>query len=405
MLFFAYAGIFPLYFGWDEYRYYMGVQNKEVILKMFACSSWTIVTMVLGFNFCRHILNFRFYLVSTGLRSFTCREKIITFTLFSVCLIVLAVYLSKLPSIALFVVMNKLGTDEIGAARSLMGNDFAGKLHWYNLFMRDALNVVTFAFFANWLVKKGKINFIFFLLSALAASFSAIMATEKGPFAWFLIGLFLVHVFVVSRGVYPIKSIVKLAFCLLSFLVVFYLNFMGSTEIGSALLSVLSRAITGGIDPAYFYLEHFPKSEDFLLGQSLPNPGGLLPFTPYPLTKEASLWMIPDNALKGIVGSAPTVFWAELYANWGMYGVLLIPFIIGIGLYSISAFVNKLECNPLKVGLMVWLALHLKNLSESGISEFLVDTSLTVILALVLLMTFLANKCRFKIKGYNWGTY
>lgn len=400
MLFFAYAGILPLYFGWDEYRYYIGIQDQKLVLKIFLFSSWTIITMTLGFVFCRYVLGVKIIQSSTKTRSFHAKESIATYALFLACLIVLALYLSKLQSIALFVAMSNAGGD-IGASRSLMGNDFAGKYHWYNLFMRDVLNVVAFSFYANWLVNRKKVGFIIFVAAALAASFSAIMASEKGPFAWCLIGLFLVHVFVVSDGKYPVKSIIKLVFSLLVILVLFYIYFMGSSDVGSALLSILSRVFTGGIAPAYYYLEHFPSMVDFLLGKSLPNPGGLLPFEPYHLTAEASFWIYPDNAIKGIVGSAPTVFWGELYANWGIFGVLLIPFFVGIGVFIISYLVDKLESTPLKVGFIVWLALHLKNLSESGISGFLADTYFVIIFILILLITALANSGRIKYKSFR----
>ena len=398
MLTFAYAGILPLYFGWNEYCYYIGVQNQAIILKMFACSSWTILTMVCGFIFCRNILNLQIAQCCAEIRCLTYKETFFICLLFILCLLVLALYLSKLPSIALVVAMNNAGADEIGAARSLMGNDFAGKYHRYSLFMRDALNIVTFAFFGNWLVKKGKCEFLLFIFAAVFAAFSAIMASEKGPFAWFLIGLFLVRVLVVSGGKYPLKSILTLTFGLFVFLILFYIYFMGTSEIGSTLLSILSRAFTGGIAPAYFYLEHFPHVEDFLLGRTLSNPGGLLPFEQYELTKEASLWINPEHALKGIVGSAPTVFWGELYANWGIHGVLLIPFIVGIGLFLISLLLNKLENTPLKTGLVIWLALHFKNLSETGISGFLLDTTLMVIVLLVLFVIVLAHDGRVKFK-------
>ena len=209
------------------------------------------------------------------------------------------------------------------------------------------------------------------------------------------------HVSVVSDGKYPVKSIFKLVFSLLAILVLFYIYFMGSSDAGSALLSILSRVFTGGIAPAYYYLEHFPNMVDFLLGKSLPNPGGLLPFEPYHLTAEASFWIYPDNAIKGIVGSAPTVFWGELYANWGIFGVLLIPFFVGIGVFIISYLVDKLESTPLKVGFIVWLALHLKNLSESGISGFLADTYFVIIFILILLITALANSGRIKYKSFR----
>lgn len=399
MFVFAYAGILPLYFGWDEYRFITGIQDQSIILKMFFFSSWSIFAMVIGFVYSKNIFGLKGHFHSLGLiRSLSGKERFVVFTLFLICLGVLALFISKLTSIALFVALaNEEGLRESGVARSLMGNAFPGKYHWYKVFMHEALNFVTFTLFANWLVKRGKVNLFLFLVALLSASFSAVMAIEKGPFAWLLIGLFLVYASVLYSGKYPLKSFFKLSLVLLGFLSVFYIYFMGSSNVGTAVQSIFSRAFTGGIAPAYHYLEYFPGNHDFLIGRSFPNPGGIMPFESYNLTVEVSNLMYPENAGKEIVGSAPTVFWAEMYANFGVFGVLFAPFIVGIALYVMAELLNKLENTPIKVGLIVWFALHFKNLSETSLSGFIMDTYLIIILGLVVSITLVSNNGKFKI--------
>ena len=167
-----------------------------------------------------------------------------------------------------------------------MGNAFSGKYHWYNFFMLHVLNFVTFSFFAHWLIRKNKTSFLLFISTFLVASVSATIATAKAPFAWLLIGLFLVYTIVRNAGVYPVKGFLKFIGALTGIMIVFYIFFMGSKNIAAGLSSLIARIFSGGLAPAYFYLEIFPKHHNFLWGLSFPNPGGLLFHEPYRLTVE-----------------------------------------------------------------------------------------------------------------------
>ena len=201
-----------------------------------------------------------------------------------------------------------------------------------------------------------------------------------------------------ARRVNSFLSISKLAVPMLGVLVLFYVYFMGSHNPIAALMSVFSRAFTGGIQPAYHYLEFFPEHHGFLLGRSFPNPAGLLPFEPYRLTVEIMNWRFPDLAGTGVVGSMPTVFWGELYANFRVVGVIIMPFFVGIGLYVISFFASKLENTPFKVGLLVWLILHYKTLAETGISGFIIDFYLFGVVGVILLLMILTNNFKIKLQ-------
>ena len=53
MIVFDYVGILLLYFGWDNYSYYaLGVQNKHIVLKVFAFTSWSNCSFSVWNNIC-----------------------------------------------------------------------------------------------------------------------------------------------------------------------------------------------------------------------------------------------------------------------------------------------------------------------------------------------------------------
>ncbi len=393
---FAYIGVLPLYFGWDEFRVAMGITDKEVLLKVFLGNSLAILFIPVGIYFSTMV--FGYSMETYDYRGLDSKEGMFLFFLFLVSSFVLFLYIAKVPQLALVVAITE-GAAESKVARSLMGNDFSGSYHWYSLFMKHLLTLSTYAFFANYLISKTIKSKLIFIVAFVLASLSALISAEKAPFIWLLIGLFLVYSLVRKNGSYGTGKILLISAIMVGFLVVFYTIFMGVEDINVAVLSVFSRAFTGGIAPAYYYFEFIPTHQDFLLGRTFPNPGGLLPFEPYRLTVEVVNWKFPSVVEKGIVGTAPTVFWAEMYANFSWFGVLISPFIVGFLLHLLYLKFNTLENTPIKAGLIIWLAMHYMHLSDTSLSGFIVD--IVFIFVTIFTIGIIAVSNNFRIKYFS----
>lgn len=396
---FAYIGLFPLYFAWDDYRFYgEGIQDSVLVLKAFLFTCLTIFMLLVGMSFSKLIFHLDLTPeLDVNYRDLNRKEVYLLFCLLLFSFFVLILYLNAVPKVAIFTLINE-GVIAASSARSSMANGFTGKYHWYSLIMHDLLNLITFCFFAAWLRHRYKNYLILFLISLIFSIFTAIMAIHKAPLIWLIIGLFFVYTLYKSKGEVPIFSIIKLATISILFLIISYMYFMGTDTVAVAFKALFSRAFTGGIAPSYYYLEYFPQVHDYLYGTSFPNPGGIFPFTPYALTVEVNNWKFPFLVEQGIVGSAPTIFWAESYANFGIPGVVIIPFVVGVLLAVIANVVNKLENTPIKIGLIVWLVLHYFHLSDSGISGYLFDFYLFGISLFVILLIVLSNNLKLRYK-------
>ena len=171
-----------------------------------------------------------------------------------------------------------------------------------------------------------------FIISFLFCVFSLTMASQKAPVIWYFAGLFFVHLIINNKGKIPIRGSLKLAFVGLSILVCFYIVFMGVESPLKALTSIFSRAFGGSLGSAYFYLEYFPHEHDFLLGQSIKNPGGILPYQPFEITKELMNWRSSGLQEKNIIGSSPAVFWAKPMQIF-QYSVFLLCQLLLVVLY------------------------------------------------------------------------
>lgn len=398
LLLVKFIGVFPLYYKLDEYRVAFGVVNKELILYMTLATSYSIMAFLAGaiilkmaygykrLKFTRDDHNiiigkYEFSVASVG---------------FIVVFFILLHYLSKVPAVALIVAI--MGNVSEGAvARSMMGNDFEGSYHWYSLFMHDVSSMLCFGAFAAYLLSSRKTYFFLFVILFIYCAFTATMAIEKAPFVWLLVGLYIVYSLCRNKGEYSKKYLSIMIALIFLVIALFYIAFMGTESIGEALLRVFSRAFGGSMQPAYHYLEIFPGKIDFLHGRTFPNPGGLMPFLPFSLSKEVMNIVNPSGIEGGVVGSMPTVFWGEAYANFGLLGILFVPFVMGMLVCTIDLFLTRFKNSPLKIGFYVTLMLHYSNLSSTGFAGYIIDISAVTLFCIATLLIFISNGFKFKI--------
>lgn len=389
---FSVLGTFPLFYELDSYRVSIGITDKYLILKILFFSFLNIFIFLLGVIFIRHFLKLSPVPINSMQIKRISRARLASLLIVLMLVVfVTYLYLTKINQIAILVAFTE-GTGAAEIARSNMNNNFTGKYHRYSVVMHDFSIIVTLALYASWLIKKNTLNLVLFLISFSVSTFTAVMAIEKGPFVGLLMALFMVYYLVRRNGYVPKAHVLVLGFVVVTILAIFYIYFMGSGSASQALSSVFSRAFAGSINPAYHYLEYFPQHHDFLLGASFPNPGGIMPYTPFNLTVEIMDWAMPHLSERGVIGSMPTVFWGEAYANFGYLGIPAIAFIMGVFLAIISYIVSKLELNPLTIAFTVWLIFHMKNLSVTGFSGYLYDFYMIVVSIMVITVLFTTSK-------------
>jgi len=401
-----YVGLSLLYFYLDDYRFTVGVNNKTLIMQVFLYTSLTITLMILGFVISKRHFGYLHNPAPTAIQPSKRSESVGLVLLFLLCVSVLFLYLKKVgfQNIAILTVLNMEAGEAADMARSLMGNAFEGKYHWYYLFQNQLLSFVTFALFAQMLIRPSFYNKVLFVVVFLVTSFSMVMAIEKSPMVELLIALFLVYILSCRSGNISIKLLIFPTILILVLLIIFYRLFMGSEDNMSAIVSAFSRTFTGQIEPAYHYLERFPSLDDYLWGRTFPNPAGLLPFEHYRLTVEMMNWVHPELASRGIVGSMPTIYWGEMYANFGVIGVLIPPFFVGMILYWVNSLLLRFKSTPISIAFLVWLAMHFKNLALTSLSSYFFDIYLVVVSTVFLFLAFIGGngviKFRRRIRAY-----
>lgn len=188
-------------------------------------------------------------------------------------------------------------------------------------------------------------------------------------------------------------------------IIVIYLMYVFIAKISdleSLFRSAVARITTGQIEGLYHYLKIFPQQVDYLHGRSFPNPGGIFPWEPIRLTVEVKEFVQPNLSSSGIIGSMPTFFWGEMYANFGYLGILIPPLFIGLSFYVIHLCFLALPRTCLVLGVYVWTLWHFQRMTGTGLSKYLLDfTGLAVAIFLFASLAITFRKTNSPVKRYQ----
>jgi len=229
-------------------------------------------------------------------------------------------YYSKLEIIPFNFMINNLMGDinitDLAKLRESSTTTFKlGKLHRYKFFMAQLIPfLVVLALLKSKLTKKNVWRLLFFIL-AIFAMYRSISDLQKKPLLDFIILLFTASW--IFKGKINWKQVGLLVGVSVGILSLMYIYIMGLTNRPFLILleGISSRLFLGQTAPLYYYFSLFPSSHDFLHGASLPNPAGIFQFEHFPITK----WIFVNGLNRSweIVGTAPSAFIGEMYANFG----------------------------------------------------------------------------------------
>ncbi len=233
-----------LYFQIDKYRAYE-VHDQELVFTVFGTSAAVISLLLLGFVASRYVFQTDFSTRSLNRFYRTPQQGKLTETVFItltlvLSMFVLALYVRRigLTSIPLFVAAGIFDSDlTIGALRSRMGNAFEGRYYLYQYFMHHLLQISSFALLFTWLARRSKSTLLLFLISFAACFTSLLLATEKGPVIFYIIGLAVCAAWARTNGFVRPRTVIITFACALGVLSLSYTAFMGAHSLSPRVFS------------------------------------------------------------------------------------------------------------------------------------------------------------------------
>lgn len=316
--------------------------------------------------------------------------------LFALSIIVLVMYRRAIGGFPLESIFMGLKGAELAFLRSEATNNFSGRMYLYVMFM-EVLPLFLFILLSFIKVDTNKRKWtILYLCLLIYNAFYALITLQKAPIINFILLCYIIYCF--KKHEIKKKPLIYMGGLIVLLLILMYTFFMGVSDdvpASELLGGALHRIFISSIMPFYWYIK-YTNEFGLLYGVSFPNPAGLLPFEHFRLTVE-----IMDYA-KGagdVVGSMPTVFIGEMYANFGLIGVCLSAILVGFVLQSIDiAFWKKMSDNKtvLNSALYIYLMIYCSRFTISGVSGIIVDTDLYFIA--ILTIWYIVRKRKFNLK-------
>lgn len=377
-------------------------KNLDHVFNIWLYSSIAIILVPLGMSLSklffkidnsiqhRHILNMNY-----SHREFGARFFFLLILILSVSVISLLYYRSILGELPIFQLFYG-GSDTLAAvARSDAGNNFSGKLHWFKFFINACSKILFILVFFS---KHKSIYWkLFFYITLFYVAFVSIMNLNKAPIIDLIILLFVSGFFLKKK--LKIKQFVKVGIIIFSALIVMYVFFMGQSDkkIFEILQIILHRIFVSQVVPFYWYQE-YQQVFGFLYGQSFPNPGGILPFENISITTETYAFAYPERIKLGIVGSLPTVFFADWWSNFGAIGAVFSMLLLGFILQSVDYILKQFIVTKksfLIISFYIYVMFYMSKFVGTSYVGIIFDFEI-ILITLLFITLYLFNKLKLK---------
>lgn len=292
---------------------------------------------------------------------------------------------------------------ELAKLRSEASNDldYSNKNYVYKFFVgyRDVFLITTLTMISGYFYLKFKhnknvVNLIILLIFVLPLIFNSLALFRKSEIIFIIMYFFFLNYYdeyknnnCLKINFRPLLKIGTISILLLIPLYGFFMN-LSFKDFSFILQSIFDRTFLGGVKPLFYYFYLFPTHNDYLLGKSFTPTvfSGLFNYEVFPIEKFIYLFIFPQNAARGIVGTAPTMFIGEIYANFGflimLLSIILVGFLIGI----IEIKLESLRYSYMNVSFYITVAFLLKGLSISSI-EVLISFPLILSKIFIMIIT------------------
>ena len=349
-LIFAYTGSVLLNIFYFQYEINIGLYERpDLLLNIWYYTTAGLYLIPLGMFIANWATGYNSYKTTKKLLSKNIEfskldtSNIMFFLLVSLVVVsfsVLLLYLSKIGTIPIMGIFDGLQASDLALLRSEAGNNFSGKYYRYVLFMKTLPLLLLFIlFFMKNISYKWK---VFFYLLLSYNIFVNVMDVAKAPLIKLFLILMLAYFYSqnkISRKVIAITGIMLSSVMILMYIFIMGMNDVSFFDLASA---PLHRIFLGQITDSFFYLL-YQENYGYIYGHSFPNPAHIFPFDYIQITTVIKSFSNPELAKLGIVGSSPTVFFADWFINFGPFMALFSMILLGFILQMTDIFfISKL---------------------------------------------------------------
>lgn len=238
--------------------------------------------------------------------------------------------------------------------------------------------IICYTSFSRFLKEKTWSHAFYFFIFLLFTIFFNTLNLNKSALAYIFVGL------IATMGLSSInlnmKKYLSLGFLLLSLLVIGFKLTIPHHSYNSVLTNIFGRITISQSYGNYISYYLFPKYEDHIGFRSITKQLKRVGIEPKERASRIMMKHVaPEQVRKGTAGHMVSTFFAEAWANWGLVGVLLSPFLVGFLLKSTVTLITLLPKSELTIGILSFLTYTFglnKSISKILLPRYLIAASL-----------------------------
>lgn len=269
----------------------------------------------------------------------------------------------------------------IQISRGFKGNQYIRNLLVLN--MIPNLSYISYVYYRILHTKRWKYQFIFLLLLSIICK---TLSFEKSPVIVYLFQFYLLEIFLGN-----IKSIKKPLFYMGVLVILFLFIYYATTNYSGELFTLKSgpipRLILTQIATCYLHFQAFPNIQAYLSGASFPTAISWIFNTDQSWIRSGRVVMeIFNNSgvKEGTAGVMNSIYLAEAYANFGIIGILISPWLVAFIMSIVSNFILKQRKTPMNIVLYLIVTYTFSNLLIGGFVDFFYNIGLVFSFILII---------------------
>ena len=404
ILIFDFIGISIIYCGFNShYLVRLISYNRDVINK----SYWAMVIMMYLLPMSIRFFNNHVYkiksinnkLISKKSEKLLETNKETSNKAFIICAIILFICLGTtiyvfynigyVPLFKFFV-----NNFDYAAERIKSGREFIGNVYIKNIIMLLLTPIVSYISYVYMRVKKEKKWIILFIISLILCVFVKTYDFSKSPIVYYF--AYFLFIEIILGNVKNLKKVVPYVLGLFGLVVVLYItvaNYKGDMlSFSSGPISRLTISQPGSL---LLHFDAFPNKSPYLMGHSFPK---VTKFVfgdgEYSVRSGRKVMEIYNSKGidNGVAGVMSTVFIGEAYANFGWFGVVLSPIIVGFILSTVFCIYLKSKQSVTNICLYLMLIITYITIIQAGFVDFFYSISIICILLYFLIIKLIFDK-------------
>ena len=290
--------------------------------------------------------------------------------------------MATLKTIPLSGMLQGLETEALSGLRQEASREFSGNTYIKNIFALGLTPILSYIAFAYYKMTKKRTDFTIFIALFVSSFFILTYNIEKGPFVSYLIGFMFLTILI--NGSVKKKTLFIIFGLIVGLIVGMYFALAGSGLSFWHLFhyngGIVGRIILSQAAGTYLSFDLFPHVIDHIGFNSIS--GFMNTFLGVDTSERSARLLMMHIAPKavelGLVGVVNSLFIAEAWANFGLLGVLVAPFYVGVVIQTLYMFFLTMPKTPLLLGIFTYFSY--RGSVTGGFNDYIYNAGYLVII-------------------------